>query len=151
MKVVRKKQHIPLSMLKPGDVFRPGLGEKLWRVGKVQRDEISPGYIPANCLEDGARNGWMKDHLVEVVPGHWVPDEEDGPIAIGRVQYWETVEYDGGFWLHIHGARCRAVNGCKLLKIGGDEEISIPMDTLVRVVHCTLVEHGAKIEEAGHE
>ncbi len=135
----KQKKYVELRTLRAWERFRfRGEGGDLWQVNPTT--PYPSDFVVCNNVEMGHQQNWHGGMLVKVVKGRWVPEEPEGRVEIGNVKYREIVEYNGKLWLYIRGGRCRAVSGCSLLGIFGDEEISIAMDTLVRVVNCTLVE-----------
>jgi len=144
MKVRMKNRWKKLGDLEPGQRFRRQRDTQnlLWQ---VSGDKASA----ANCLQchrddTGESCGWPQEALVEHVKGSWIPEEDaEGLKEIGNVEFLTVVEYDGEFWQ----ITCEGNDGeCVLRQVENYEKRSLPPDTLVRLVHCKLVEDGA-VEE----
>jgi len=153
MNVKRKEKYVPLGDLEPGQRFRrKDDPTELWQVGTDWRPSmVTEGSIAANRDCDGKRDGWVSHMLVEHIPGHWQPeDEEEGLVAIGDVDIFAVVDFDGEWWVHTNEG---ADSDCRCLRMLGKPSSCryIRQERLVRVVHGTFVEDGAKIEGVGHE
>jgi len=150
MNVKRKEKYVPLGDLEPGQRFRfksEPSPQLLFQVCKV-----SPrcNWVGWNRDTDGYRSESDGDTLVEHVKGHWQPDEEERLMELGTLAVTTVFqrENDAHYWQVAirQGNESRPpFVPCNCL-ITGDRD-GLPPSTLVRVVHCTLVEAGAKIEE----
>jgi len=140
MNVKRKEKYVPLGDLEPGQRFRfksEPSPQLLFQVCKV-----SPrcNWVGWNRDTDGYRSESPGTTLVEHVKGHWQPeDEEEGLVAIGDVDIFAVVDFDGEWWVHTNEG---ADSDCRCLRMLGKPSSCryIRQERLVRVVHGTFVE-----------
>jgi hypothetical protein len=134
---VRKDKWVELRTLAPGMRFRFKSADTAPGLFQVCKVSVRCNWVTHNRDNDGARNESKGDILVEHVKGHWVPEEEEGLVRVGSVEFLSVVEYDGEFWqLTDEGG----MSSCTLRQAENYKRKILPAGTLVRVVHGTFVE-----------
>jgi len=133
MNVVRRDRWQKLGDLEPGMRFRRKEGNG--SLHQVSSRVPERDCILANRDDNGMQHSWKRTTLVEHVKGHWQPDEEEeGLVEIQCVPATKVFEHKGRLW-----QRTRYLCSTAQCLSNGDN-LGIPKDTLVRVVHGAFVE-----------
>ncbi len=144
MNVKRKNRWKKLGDLEPGQRFRFKSADSPQPLFQVCKVSSRCNWVAWNRDTDGYRSESKADTLVEHVPGHWQPDEEEGLVRVGDVPDRSVVEYNNVLW---HKANTVA-GSCRLQSLDTGQRAEPENYELVRIVHGAFVEDGAKIEEA---
>jgi len=144
MKVRMKDRWKRLDELEHGQTFsfKGDIAKNVWQV--AEDVENTDDAVACNHLDSGCRGISRGADLVEVVKGRWMPDEPEGMKELYDTAWGTVVEHKGV--LYYHSEDCTATT-CTMRSVEDSVRVAVSKSTLVRVVHGTFIEDGAKQEK----